>query len=1233
VSATFKIRILLFLLTLSCAVTAITINLTFNKNELLEFEAGTLEKRLQEKERFISDYLNDTSNVNALKQAHSNSQTALHLIEEFRDKRRIYVFTYEKNELLFWGGNRISPNTDAGLKIGSNRIKTQNGWYEAIKKQFGTFSVVMIIPIKAEFKFQNTYLKNTFSEDLIKDNNLEIASLDDKKTYNIKNIDGEFIIAVKLKSAITNTFYSALELSLWLLTAFFATLFINFVCIFIANKGNIKTAISLFFLYFLALRLLTLYFPYLDTQFNVSLFSARHFNDGFFLPSLGDFLLNSIIVSWFLAFIYSYRKELKLTDYPISKTAGVIIFSLLGLIVYFVASQLSDLFYALIIKSNINFDLTNILNLTSHSWISILILYISAFNLYLLLEIILSIGDKLPISNKLRLKVFINGVIILLIVHLLVGMINAYIPLFCTILFIRGYSFYTRKSGYRMVIFLFCVLIFSIIASIKLSSFQFEKEREQRKVVAYKLESADDPNAVLLFMSLEQEISNDGMIKTYFRTKNASKSKLDEDLKKLYFDGYLSRYEFETYTFYPGEEYSSADSSQIRGYKDLVMAGSIKVSENFYRVNNTFGFQNYFAILPVTDNGEHTGTIILALTSKTFKNPGTLPEVLIDSKMNIDKELSNYSFAFYLDGHLLNQNGSYTYNLINSDFPGKINQFVFTEKEGYSHVIYQSNSKKLIVVSRPITTLIMKLASVSFMFLVMIILTLFMMIIYQLWVTFHDERFITEHNGWSALLSRHKILYKTRIQASLVAAIVFTLLIVSLITYFSISRQFKKELEADVIQQANQVNSGLEKNKIFKNGKILENEDILRTFSEINATDLALFDVNGKLLFTTQYKIYDNGFLEPRMNAVAFQYLRGLQRSELLNQELIGQLQYITAYRPLRNARNETIAYLGIPKFSFEHDYDMRIGQYLNTLINVYALVLIVIALFAIFLANQITFPLTLVSKSLSEISIDGKNEPIKWKSNDEIGSLIKEYNNMIRALEESAQKLARSERESAWREMAKQVAHEIKNPLTPLKLGVQLLEKSWKEQDPNFSKKFERFSKSFIEQIESLALIASEFSNFAKLPDTPFSRIDLVEIVNRSIEIYDNSDDLTIVFEHESPQVIVNGSKDHLLRIFNNLFKNALEAIPPGITGLIKVSMEVQGQTALIQLADNGKGIPEDLKDKIFNPNFTTKSSGTGLGLAFVKQAVENMLGTIDFTTEQDKGTTFSIRVPLAGE
>src|SRR5690606_4937204 len=193
--------------------------------------------------------------------------------------------------------------------------------------------------------------------------------------------------------------------------------------------------------------------------------------------------------------------------------------------------------------------------------------------------------------------------------------------------------------------------------------------------------------------------------------------------------------------------------------------------------------------------------------------------------------------------------------------------------------------------------------------------------------------------------------------------------------------------------------------------------------------------------------------------------------------------------------------------------------------------------LFAVFIAKQITYPLTLVQKSLAQIKIGSKNEPIVWKTNDEIGSLIKEYNNMIKALEESAQKLARSERESAWREMAKQVAHEIKNPLTPLKLGVQLLEKSWKENDPNFQKKFERFSKSFIEQIDSLSTIASEFSNFAKMPDTKLEKLQLLPIIGQARDVFRNTQNVEIyILNNTNTDVIVLGDKDQALRTFNNL-------------------------------------------------------------------------------------------------
>src|SRR5690606_31057871 len=229
-----------------------------------------------------------------------------------------------------------------------------------------------------------------------------------------------------------------------------------------------------------------------------------------------------------------------------------------------------------------------------------------------------------------------------------------------------------------------------------------------------------------------------------------------------------------------------------------------------------------------------------------------------------------------------------------------------------------------------------------------------------------------------------------------------------------------------------------------------------------------------------------------------------------LNPEQIGDLHYLSVYKPIRNENNKTVAYLNRPFYNSEKQIKERTGAFLNTLINVYALVLVTIGLFAVAIAKQITYPLTLVQKSLGQIKIGSKNEPILWKTNDEIGTLIREYNNMIRELEESALKLARSERESAWREMAKQVAHEIKNPLTPLKLGVQLLEKSWKEKDPNFEKKFEKFTKSFIEQIESLSFIASEFSNFAKMPETGFEDVNVKEVLERSVELYSKVNELT---------------------------------------------------------------------------------------------------------------------------
>jgi nitrogen fixation/metabolism regulation signal transduction histidine kinase len=300
-------------------------------------------------------------------------------------------------------------------------------------------------------------------------------------------------------------------------------------------------------------------------------------------------------------------------------------------------------------------------------------------------------------------------------------------------------------------------------------------------------------------------------------------------------------------------------------------------------------------------------------------------------------------------------------------------------------------------------------------------------------------------------------------------------------------------------------------------------------------------------------------------------------------------------------------------------------------MINVYALIFIGIGLLAVIIARQITTPLNIIQYSLSKTIYGQKNEPITWRRDDEIGALVKEYNTMISALERSAQKLAQSERESAWREMAKQVAHEIKNPLTPLKLGLQLLEKSWKDKDPKFDQKFERFSKSFVEQIESLSSIASEFSAFAKMPETRIERLDVFEVLSQAVTVFRQVDNIKIVYQAPDKQFLIDADRDQLLRCFNNLLKNAIEAIGTEKQGIIEINYLVTSKSILLSIKDNGGGIPAHLREKIFEPNFTTKSSGTGLGLAFVKNSIENAGGKVWFETAIDIGTTFYISLPEA--
>ncbi|HEY8780907.1 MAG TPA: ATP-binding protein [Mucilaginibacter sp.] len=1238
-----KIRLLLVLLCASLLLTAIIFRKAYSPANNLEQTAKTLEHNLHKKEGYVNDVLNDKSNFNRLKSLPDNPSDAIKVIEDITTEKGIWFITLNYGRVRFWSGIKVIPEYPAAIKEGDSFKKESNGYYEVIKKTEGNFSAIFFIPVKLDYAFQNDYLQNTFAPDLLKDNNIEIADFTDKNIYEIFSANKAYLFSVKAKPGEINLTFFYDEIVVWIITLVVFFLLVNNICNYISDKGY--PIVSLIFLaaFIVLARLVNLRYGWPDFTHRLKVFNPILYTSGGAFPSLGDLCINILFICWFSVKLYTQRyKLLKKTP---GKITGYFIFITGVLILIITSTVFVNLFYSLAVNSKISFDVSNVLNLSLFSLLGVLMLCFSFLIFYLISEVFLTIAFRLSISNSQKAFLFILCIFLATVVSTYYQAFTLFYILWGALLFIRANS-YRRKtdsldSGSLALIILVCALI----SSVKLNYFESVKEKETRKSFIQKLEVPDDANADNIFKSIERRIITDPSIHQYFKDSLYTNNYLKTRLQKLYFTGYISKYEFIVHQFDNHERPFPADKNySLNDFKDLVLYSSYKVSDYFYRQNESFGFLNYFAILPVMQKGEKLGTIVIELKSKPQETNASVPGLLIYGKVDHGDEFKGYSYAFYIDNKLLSQSGNYVYSLVNTDLKGQLKKYVIKTTKGtgnewyarfisYSHLIYKPSERNLIVVSKEQNSLLFDVTSMTFFFVVFLLFSVMILIIQWLWVRIKILTIKNDRIKWSLKINPDLILYKTRIQFSMVFAVVATLILVGFITFFSISTQYQVQQDKTIRDKITKIATSFENGPYTKYLSNINEEsqvdfnDLANTYS----TDLALFDLNGVILITTQPKIYEYGLQARRMNARAFINLNKLQKSEFVNQEIIGRLNYKAAYMPLRNSKAETIAYLQLPYFSNEADYKERIGSLLNIMINVYAVVFIAIGLVAIFIARKITEPLSFIQHSLSKTMYGKKNEPISWDRNDEIGALVKEYNKMISVLESSAQKLAQSERESAWREMAKQVAHEIKNPLTPLKLGLQLLDKSWRDKDPKFDQKFEKFSKSFVEQIESLSSIASEFSAFAKMPETKLERLDVFEILNQVVTIFKEMDNIKILYRMPDTPFLINADRDQLLRCFNNLLKNAIEATPADRLGIIEINYLVTSKNILLTIKDNGEGIPEGLREKIFEPNFTTKSSGTGLGLAFVKNSIENAGGKVWFETVVGGGTTFYFSLPAA--
>ncbi|WP_274475025.1 sensor histidine kinase [Mangrovimonas aestuarii] len=405
-------------------------------------------------------------------------------------------------------------------------------------------------------------------------------------------------------------------------------------------------------------------------------------------------------------------------------------------------------------------------------------------------------------------------------------------------------------------------------------------------------------------------------------------------------------------------------------------------------------------------------------------------------------------------------------------------------------------------------------------------------------------------------------------------------------------------------------------------------KDKIYEIAAIHKLQINLYDLEGGLLKTSKAS-FRNDSIPSCLKADVLNVIANSATHHFVTSNLENGKMYQSSYSYLTDNRHKPLAILNLPYLEDDTFINKELKEFLVRLAFAYVFMLLIAISLAYWLSKYITQSLQAISEKMMATRFERRNEKIQLDNvSEEIASVIDSYNAMIDELEDSAVKLARSEREQAWREMAKQVAHEIKNPLTPMRLSVQSFQRKFDANDPDIQDKVDDFSQTLIQQIDTMGSIASAFSNFAQMPAQKKETLNVTQVVKLALDIF--SEDY-IVFIPEQEEIIAKFDRTQLIRVVTNLVKNAIQSIPEDINPKIVVTVNHDNSKVKIVISDNGMGIDMENRDKIFEPKFTTKTSGMGLGLAMVKNIVETYHGSITFTSEKGKGTVFTVKIPKA--
>ncbi len=1128
--------------------------------------------------------------------------------DEFCSTRNegFFVHVFRNDSLIYWNSNEFPISRFADLHFPvSGLIQLQNGWYYTKLEHSGNTVIAVSFGIQHQYPYLNEHLENTFFEPF---HNEHFQIDPESSEFKLRNAAGELLVGLRINEQAAQHQAPLIWLFIFVL--------LEFVVVWHYLRQRFQSDLfrtilgfGILALHFICLRFNP--FPWLE---NTELTDSGVLALGEWVPNMLELILWSLTGFLFTYSLWPVMRK-RISTWPvvigslIILPAGIVLLPFLGGL--------------LIENSSVPLELTNVLKLDYDS-VFILFLFGSGGLYFVQLSYFALKGAKIRMQNQRGFLLYcvgiiaISGILAFLFLEEKQFIILWPLSMFLTVAYLIGW----KDGVWSFSMLLFSLVLFSTATTVNINYLTEEKEEEAREIYAKNLAMEQDINTEVEFTELKQKMIHDDYCSRFFDSSiQPSNREVKEAFEHRFFNGFWEQYDLECYYFAKSDnttrqgEYTHADLDEL-----IARAGTVsEIDPDLYSIEDDQSqFVYCFRVPVVNDQTQDTVILYGGLKSKRIPEEIGFPRLLISESTNVFEALSDYSIAKYLDNRLIRNEGEADYPI---DFR-KLSAWKgvgihWIETPDLSHVVYKKSNRNALVLSRVKANIMDSVTAIAFLVVAYgLLLLLTRLVILR-----------------SAAVNVQLSSLATRIQLVMIGLVVASLIGFSIGSGTFVQRQYD-DYSRDIIRQKlrslhlEAINS----RELFKSpeNKVTALEDQLIAWGRTFQTDLNFFDPDGFLVASSRPKLYNIGLLSEQMHPGARRVMDYDGKAESILEEKIGTLSYYSAYIPLDNPDGKFLGYLNVQHFAQQGAFETQLQSFFVAILNVFMLLLVLSIVGAVFVSSWITAPLRMIRRSVSNVAFGRHNEQIVYSSNDEIGALVGEYNRKLEELEEAASRLAQTEREEAWREMAKQVAHEIKNPLTPMKLSVQHLQRSFDPNDPNSEQKIQKVSAALIEQIEALTNIANAFSSFAKLPQPQIQEVDLIEVLRNVVQLFANDSEATVRFETEISTCCVDADKDMLIRVFNNIITNGIQSVAYGKKATVTVDLQVHNNRAWVSITDNGTGISKEQLNTIFEPYFTTKSTGTGLGLAMVKQIVELHGGSIEVTATSTAGSTFVVSLPV---